>query len=146
MELIFSWQGAVAAQFILIWLVIYFIFMRPRRARALRADSRFYSRYESRSKGWLIIDGKKSGIRVSNLNNSGALIVSRVPLAPGDRVFLHLGSARLMGWAEVRHCIQRRIFGYNSGVEFRGSLMRATEGVWQFSSVTRPTRNTIDRR
>ena len=131
-ELIFSWQGAVVAEFILTWLVIYFILMRPRKARAARADSRFYNRYRSRFKGWLLFNGEKRAIRGVDLNNSGALITSRVPLAPGVSVFLYLASARLMGWAEVRHCVPRRISGYNVGVEFRGPLMRATEGAWQF--------------
>jgi hypothetical protein len=104
-----------------------------------RTDSRFYGRYQSSCRGWLLINGKRCGIRGIDLNKSGARIVSRVPLSPGDRVFLHLGSARVMGWAEVRHCIQRRIFGYNIGVEFRGPLMRATEGVWQFNSFPQQT-------
>jgi hypothetical protein len=131
-ELIFTWQGAVIAEFLLTWLVIYFMLMRPRRTRAPRTDSRFYNRYQSRFKGWLLINGKRRAIRGVDLNNSGALITSGVPLAPGDSVFLYLASARLMGWAEVRHCARRRIFGYNVGVEFRGPLMRATEGAWQF--------------
>jgi hypothetical protein len=132
-ELIFCWQGAVIAEFILTWLVIYLIFMRPRRTRAPRADSRFYNRYRSRFKGWLVVNGKRSKIRGIDLNNSGALITSRVPLTPGDDVFLYIASARLMGWAEVRHCARGRVFGYNVGVRFRGSLMRAAEGGWQFS-------------
>jgi hypothetical protein len=132
-ELIFGWQGAVAAEFILTWLVIYLIFMRPRKSGEPRgADSRFYNRYQSKFRGWLLVNGKKRGIRGIDLNNSGALIASREPLAPGDRVFLYLASERLMGWAEVRRCVPRRIFGYNVGVEFRGSLMRATERGWQF--------------
>jgi hypothetical protein len=131
-ELIFGWQGAVIAGFILTWLVIYFLLMRPRKTKAPRADSRYYNRYQSRFKGWLLFNGKRSRVRGVDLNNSGALITSRVPLAPGDSVFLYLASARLMGWAEVRHSVPRRIFGYNVGVEFRGPLMRATEGAWQF--------------
>jgi hypothetical protein len=130
-ELIFGWQGAVIAEFILTWLVIYLIFMRPRR-KAQRADSRYYNRYESRFKGWLVSNGQKRKIRGIDLNNSGALIASRLPLAPGDRVFVYIESARLMGSADVRHCVPGRIFGYNVGVEFRGPLMRATEGIWQF--------------
>lgn len=131
-ELIFGWQGAVLAEFILTWLVIYFALMRPRRTKPARVDSRYYNRYRSRFKGWLSFNGKRLGIRGVDLNNSGALITSRIPLAPGDSVFLYLESARLMGWAEVRHCARARIFGYKIGVEFRGSLMRATESSWQF--------------
>jgi hypothetical protein len=133
-ELTFGWQGAVIAEFLLTWVAIYFIFMRPRRTRARkRGDSRFYNRYRSRFKGWLVVNGEKRKIRGVDLNNSGALIASRVPLAPGDDVFLYIASARLMGWAEVRHCARGRVFGYNVGVAFRGSLMRATEGAWQFN-------------
>jgi len=131
-ELIFGWQGAVLAAFLVTWLVIYLILMRPRRTGAPRADSRYYNRFQSRFRGWLVFNGKKREIRGVDLNNSGALIASREPLAPGDSVFLYLASERLMGRAEVRHCIRRRIFGYNVGVEFRGPLMRATEGAWQF--------------
>jgi hypothetical protein len=80
----------------------------------------------------MLLNGKRRAIRGVDLNNSGALITSPVPLAPGDGVFLFIASERLMGWADVRHCVSRRIFGYNVGVEFRGPLMRATEGAWQF--------------
>lgn len=133
-KLIYSWQGAVIAEFILIWLVIYLFLMRrrPWRSRAPRTDSRFYNRYQSRSSGWILFNGERRRIRGIDLNKMGALITSRLPLAPGDDVFLYLGSERLMGWAKVRHCVRRRIFGYNVGVEFRGPLMRATEGAWQF--------------
>jgi hypothetical protein len=132
-ELIFGWQGAVIAEFLLTWLVIYLIFMRPRRTRAPRANSRFYNRYRSRFKGLIVVNGKKCRIRGVDLNNSGALITSREPLAPGEDVFLYIASARLMGWAQVRHCARGRVFGYNVGVAFRGPLMRATEGEWQFN-------------
>lgn len=131
-EYIFGWQGAVVAQFIITWLVIYVIFMRSRRNKAQRADSRYYNRYDSKFKGWLAFNGTRRGIRGVDLNNSGALITSGVPLEPGAKVFLYIESARLMGWAVVRHCVRRRVFGYSVGLEFRGSLMRATEGAWQF--------------
>jgi hypothetical protein len=130
-EIIFGWQGAVFAVFLLTWLVIYML-MRPRKTGARRVDSRYYNRFQSRFKGWLLFNGKRRQIRGIDLNNSGALIASREPLAPGDSVFVYLASERLMGRAEVRHCVRRGIFGYNVGVEFRGPLMRATEGSWQF--------------
>ena len=132
-DLVFSWQGAVLAEFLLTWLVIYFALMRPRKKpKPQRANSRFYNRYPSRFKGWLLFNGEKHSIRGVDLNNSGALVKSRLPLTPGDDVFLYLASARLMGWAEVRHCIPRQTYGYNVGVAFRGPLMRATEGDWEF--------------
>lgn len=131
MEFVFGWQGAVLAGFILTWLAIYLILMRPRRAGAPRADSRYYNRYRSKFRGWLVINGKKLGIRGVDLNNSGALVKAPVPLAPGDKVFVYIESARLMGSAQVRHCAPHRISGYHVGVEFRGSLIRAMEGVWE---------------
>ena len=108
-DLIFNWQGAVLAVFLLTWLAIYFLLMRPRRAKTPRTDSRYYNRYPTRFKGWLVFNGQKRAIRGVDLNTSGALITSRVPLAPGDSVFLYIASARLMGWAEVRHCGRRRM-------------------------------------
>ncbi|MBZ5622533.1 MAG: hypothetical protein LAQ69_27935 [Acidobacteriia bacterium] len=131
-RLLFGWQGAVIGEFILTWVTIYFIFMRPRRTGAKRTDSRYYNRYHTRFKGWLGCNGKKREIRGVDLNNAGALITSGVPLAPGDGVFLYIESERLMGWAEVRHCVRRGMFGYHVGLKFRGSLMRATEGDWRF--------------
>ena len=134
-ELVFGWQGAVAAEFILTWVAIYFFFMRPRRNGASRNDSRHCSRYLSKFKGWLKCNGKRHRIRGVDLNKSGALVNLGVPLAPGSRVFLYIESQGLMGWAEVRHCAPRRTFGYHIGLEFRGSLMPALDGNWQFSSV-----------
>jgi hypothetical protein len=137
-ELLFGWQGAVVAEFILTWVAIYLMFMRPRRARATRADSRYHKRYYSRFKGWLKCNGKRHEIRGVDLNKSGAKVTTDVPLAPGSGVFVYIASERLMGWAEVRHCARRRMSGYHIGLEFRGSLMCASamEGDWQFSNVT----------
>ena len=135
-ELLFGWQGAVAAEFILTWVAIYFVFMRPRRTGAPHADSRYHNRFRAKFKGWLKCDGKTLGIRGVDLNKSGALVTLGKPVAPGTGVFLFIDSEKLMGWAEVRHCTRRRIFGYHVGLEFRGSLMRAMEGNWQFTSIT----------
>ena len=132
---VFGWQGAVAAEFILTWVAIYFIFMRPRRTGAPRVDSRYHNRFRSRFKGWLKCNGKSHRIRLVDLNKSGARVTSGVPLAPGSAVFLYIASQELIGWAEVRHCGRRGMFGYHIGLEFRGSLMRAMEGTWEFASI-----------
>lgn len=122
-------------------MAIYFVFMRPRRTGARRADSRYYNRYHSGFRGWLKCNGKTHGIRGVDLNKSGARVTVGVPLAPGSTVFLYIQSQKLMGWAEVRHCTSRRMFGYRIGLEFRGSLIPATEGTWQFTSVRGASEN-----
>jgi len=132
---LFGWQGAVAAEFILTWVAIYFIFMRPRKPAPPATDSRFDHRYRSRFKGWLKCNGRNHRIRLVDLNQSGALVILGVPLAPGSAVFVYIESQRLMGWAEVRHCGRRGMFGYYIGLEFRGSLMRAMGGTWQLASM-----------
>lgn len=135
-EMVFGWQGAVAAEFLLTWVAIYFMFMRPRKNRVGRSDSRYHLRFHSRFKGWLKVNGEKNDVRGIDLNTAGALITSSVPLTPGSRVFLYIESERLMGWAQVRHCTRRRMFGYHVGLEFRGCLLPAMQGNWEFSSVT----------
>jgi hypothetical protein len=132
---LFGWQGAVAAEFILTWVAIYFIFMRPRKGAPPGTDSRYDHRYRSRFKGWLKCNGKNHRIRLVDLNKSGALVTVGVPLAPGSPVFVFIESQKLMGWAEVRHCGRRGMLGYHIGLEFRGSLMRAMGGTWQFASM-----------
>src|SRR5258708_2473198 len=130
-ELLFTWQGAVALEFLVTWAAIYFFFMRRRRAGPPGKNSRYYNRYSSRFRGWLKVSGKKLKIRGVDLNNLGALVTSSVPLEPGSRVFLYIQSEKLMGWAEVRHCRPRGAFGYRVGLEFRGTLMRTREGNWE---------------
>ena len=71
---LFGWQGAVAAEFILTWVAIYFIFMRPRKSAPPGTDSRYDHRYRSRFKGWLKCNGKNHRIRLVDLNKSGALV------------------------------------------------------------------------
>jgi hypothetical protein len=102
-----------------------------------RGDLRADSRYQSKFKGSLDVNGQKLNIRGIDLNESGALITSRVPVASDSRVFLHISSHGLMGWAKVRHCTRSGMFGYRLGLEFRGSLMRSRDGNWQFASVKR---------
>ena len=134
-DLIFGWQSAVAAEFILTWAAIYYFFMRPRRRAAQRQDARFGIRFSSQFKGWLKWDGKQCNVRGIDLSKSGALVSSSVALRPGSRVFLYIESRKLMGWAEVRHCAKRGWFGYQIGLEFRGSLMRTINGDWDFATV-----------
>ena len=143
-ELIFGWQGAVAAVFILTWGAIYLVYLvliRP--GRAPHADSRYDNRFHSSFKGRLTLNGTRRHIRGVDLSNSGALVTSRAPLAAGSAVFLSIDTQNLMGWAKVRHCTRRRMFGYYIGLEFRGPLMRGVEGNWQFSRVTNTSRKAI---
>src|SRR5690349_13787212 len=98
-NLLLNWKAAVAAQFILTWMAIYFVFMRPRKKAAQqqqRADARYGIRFQSSFKGWLQVDGKKCGIRGVDLNKSGALVSASRPMAPGARVFLYIESQKLM--------------------------------------------------
>ena len=134
-ELLLSWRGAVLAQFILTWLAIYFMFMRPRESNTRRANFRSEDRFHSQFKGWVRTGGKRHAIRGVDLNGSGALVISRVEMPAGSLVFLCLESEGLMGWAAVRHSVRRGMFAYQAGLEFRGALMRAPEGDWQFTSV-----------
>jgi len=107
-NLLLNWKAAVAVQFVLTWIAIYFVFMRPRRAKAAqRSDARYGIRFHSRFKGWLQVDGKKFGMRGVDMNKSGALVSTAKPMTPGERVFLYIESQKLMGWAEVRHCTKR---------------------------------------
>ena len=132
-----NWQViAAAAAFGLIWLGVFVVVMRrsisaPARRRV---DLRFYNRYRSRFKGWLDLSGQKRGIRGIDLNNSGALVTSKAPAPPGSVVFLYIKSHGLMGWGKVKHC-SRSGLKYRIGLEFRGSLLRAREGDWNFSTV-----------
>ena len=136
-NLLLNWKAAVAVQFVLTWIAIYFVFMRPRRAQTApsRTDARYGIRFYSDFKGWLQVDGKKCGIRGVDLNKSGALVSTAKPMTPGARVFLYIESQKLMGWAEVRHCTKRGWLSYHVGLEFRGSLMRTLNDDWEFSSV-----------
>ena len=47
-NLLFNWKAAVAVQFVLTWIAIYFMFMRPRKAKsAPRNDARYGVRFQS---------------------------------------------------------------------------------------------------
>ena len=129
-------EAAGAVAFILICSGV-FAALRRSIARNARVESRSDSRYESKFKGSLDVDGRKVNIRGVDLNESGALISSSVAIASGSRVFIQITSHGLMGWAHVRHCTRYGVFSYRLGLEFRGSLMRSRDGNWQFASIRR---------
>src|SRR6266545_494477 len=98
-----------------------------------RTDSRLDSRLRTQFKGWLDFNGDQRSVRGIDLTESGALVTSSVPMAPDSAVFLCITSHGLMGWAKVKHCSRYGFFRYRIGLAFRGALMRAQEGNWQFA-------------
>jgi hypothetical protein len=86
-----------------------------------------------------------------NISSGGALLLAKEPLAPESVVFFHAKSLGLMGFAQVRHCSERRrVNGYAIGVVFLSPLMRREMGTWQFHRVetgdavgTRPPQDSL---
>ena len=98
-------------------------------------DRRAYSRLKVRFEGSIDFDGRRIPVRGTNLHRAGAGIRLEEPLPAGTLVFFYGKTHGLMGWATVRWCSSASGSKYHAGLEFRGSLMRAEAGNWQFSYV-----------
>jgi hypothetical protein len=84
------------------------------------------------------ISGESGSCRVRGLDisSNGALLLATRPFATQSVVFFHSKSLGLMGFAQIRHCSERRgVNGYAIGVEFPSPLMRDEMGIWQFNRV-----------
>lgn len=127
-------QIAASGAFVLICAAVCCVSTPMWRSDAGRvpAERRFYRRMRRGFKGSLDFNGRRVRARGINLDRSGALVKSRVAAQPGSPVFLYLESERLMGWATVRHCSRKGLLGYRVGMQFRGSLIRAEAGNWEF--------------
>ena len=98
-------------------------------------DRRAYTRVRVRFAGSIDFEGRRIPVRGINLHRAGAGISLDEPLPVGTLVFFYGKTHGLMGWATVRWCSGPSLSKYCAGLEFRGSLMRAEAGNWQFSYV-----------
>ena len=69
------------------------------------------------------------------MHAEGAMVLASRPLAPQSVVFVRLKSFKLMGFAQVRHCTERGLWGYTIGLAFSSPLMQEELGAWQFQHV-----------
>jgi hypothetical protein len=72
-----------------------------------------------------------------NLQEDGALVLSKQAWAKGTVLFLKLKDVQLGGFAEVRHCTLRKEGKYAIGLAFRGPLVPQGE-TWQIQRVCQP--------
>jgi hypothetical protein len=99
------------------------------------ADRRAYTRVRARFEGSVDLEGRRIPVRGTDLHRAGAGITADAPLPLGTLVFFYERTHGLMGWATVRWCSWQGGSKYHAGIEFRGPLMRAEAGNWQFSYV-----------
>ena len=100
---------------------------QPDRRLSLRMKVRFEAKVSTKS-GWMRVRGV-------NMHQEGALVMASQPLALQSRVFVHLTSLGLMGFARVRHCTDQGPWRYAIGLEFPAPLMREAPGCWHFHQV-----------
>jgi hypothetical protein len=104
---------------------------RPLECCERRCDHRLQVHFDAK----LSSESGSMQVRGVDIHRDGALVLTRLPLAPKSVVFVRLKTFGLMGFAQVRHCTKRGWWNYAIGVEFPASLMRDEVGTWQFHHV-----------
>ena len=96
-------------------------YTRPADRNRRRAE-----RYPVHANVRLLCADSMTGVaaRIVNISNSGAAVESRVPLKPGEVVYLEVRQFHLYGTAHVSRCAAK-FHGYVAAVEFQGSLVVA---------------------
>ena len=130
----FDWQLVVAIGGVILFGLALLFVLRSRPSATARVNSRSDNRYQSKFKGWMDFNGQRCSIRGIDMNDSGALVASKIHVAPESAVFVYIASHGLMGWAKVKHCSPHGANRYRIGLKFRGALMRAHDGNWEFAS------------
>jgi hypothetical protein len=98
-------------------------------------DRRFNHRLQMHFEAKILRESGWMRVRGVDLHTEGAMFVASRPLAPQSVVFVHLKSLGLMGFAHVRHCTERGLWGYTIGMSFPAPLMKAELGPWQIHRV-----------
>lgn len=66
---------------------------------------------------------QRKGVRVVDMNGTGALVTSGKPIAPGSFVYIQETGLGMMGSAYVRRC-EPQLFSYQIGLQFAAPLTR----------------------
>lgn len=91
------------------------------------ADNRAYQRLSSGGMrfrlSWQDPCGKtkRKGVRVLDMNGTGALVTSGTPIPPGSFVYIQTAGLGMMGSAYVRRC-DAQLFSYQIGLQFAAPL------------------------
>ena len=96
-------------------------YTRPADRNRRRAE-----RYPVHANVRLLCADSMTGVaaRIVNISDSGASVESRVPLKPGEVVYLEVRQFQVYGTAHVNRCAAK-FSGYVAGLEFQGSLVAA---------------------
>jgi hypothetical protein len=108
---------------------------RPKHRPVERSERRSDRRLKVEFEAVLSDPSGSLQVRGVDIHRDGALVLSRLPFAPGSVVFVRLKSFELVGFAEVRHCAERGASAYALGLEFPSPLMREEAGDWHFDRV-----------
>jgi hypothetical protein len=103
---------------------------------ALRSHRRAMPRRALKFKAVLCTTNRQIRVRGLNFHEGGAMVLVDRPLPVKSEVFIYLRSLGTMGFATVRHCSPKRLWGYALGLEFRGKLLHEELGSWQIKHVS----------